>query len=70
MSTLSQNQNFLTAVSLHIPWGVLSRNTFAAQEFIADPARYALDREQKEFLKGRTFYGNEIVPATDRKSVV
>ena len=47
----------------------------AAQEYIADPAHYALDREQKEFLKNKTFYGNELVPATfklclDRKSVV
>ncbi len=36
----------------------------AAQEYIADPAHYALDREQKEFLKNKTFYGNELVPAT------
>ena len=31
-----------------------------AQAFIADPANYSLDREQKEFLKNETFYGNEI----------
>lgn len=36
----------------------------AAQEFIADPAHYILDREQKEFLKNQTFHGNELVPAT------
>ncbi len=36
----------------------------AAQEYIADPARYALDREQKEFLKNQTFHGNELVGAT------
>ena len=28
------------------------------------PARYALDREQKEFLKNQTFYGRELVPTT------
>lgn len=42
----------------------------AAQEFIADPTRYALDREQKAFLKGRTFYGNEIVPATYKTALM
>lgn len=36
----------------------------AVQEYIADQAHYALDREQKEFLKNKTFYGNELVPAT------
>lgn len=36
----------------------------AAQEFIADPTHYALDREQKEFLKNQTFHGNELVPTT------
>ncbi len=36
----------------------------AAQAFLADPANYALDREQKEFLKNGTFYGNELVPTT------
>ncbi len=36
----------------------------AAQEYIADPAHYTLDREQKEFLKNQTFRGNELVPAT------
>lgn len=36
----------------------------AAQEFIADPANYTLDREQKEFLKSSTFYGNELVATT------
>ncbi len=34
----------------------------AAQEFIAE--NYQLDREQKEFLKNETFYGNELVAAT------
>lgn len=36
----------------------------AAQSFIADPENYILDREQKEFLKNETFYGNELVPNT------
>ena len=34
----------------------------AAQSFIAD--NYSLDRDQKEFLKNQTFYGNELVAAT------
>lgn len=34
----------------------------AAQSFIAD--NYTLDREQKEFLKNSTFYGNELVAKT------
>ena len=34
----------------------------AAQSFIADT--YQLDREQKEFLKNKTFYGNELVATT------
>lgn len=36
----------------------------AAQEFITDAANYTLDREQKEFLKNETFYGNELVATT------
>lgn len=32
-----------------------------AQEFIANPANYTLDREKNEFLKSGTFYGNELV---------
>lgn len=36
----------------------------AAQSFLADPENYALDREQKEFLKNGTFYGNELVATT------
>ncbi|MDY0288045.1 MAG: class I SAM-dependent DNA methyltransferase [Sphaerochaeta sp.] len=36
----------------------------AAQSFIADTANYSLDREQKEFLKNDTFWGNELVPST------
>lgn len=34
----------------------------AEQEFIA--STYTLDREQKEFLKNETFYGNELVATT------
>ena len=36
----------------------------AAQAFLADPANYDLDREQKEFLKNDTFFGTELVPNT------
>lgn len=36
----------------------------AAQEYIADPVHYTLDREQKEFLKNQTFHGNELVGTT------
>lgn len=42
----------------------------AAQTFIANPKNYALDREQKEFLKNETFYGNEIVPATYKTALM
>lgn len=38
----------------------------AAHDFLTDPANYALDREQKEFLKNGTFHGNEIVAGTRR----
>ena len=36
----------------------------AAQEFLANPANYSPDHEQKEFLKNETFYGNELVTTT------
>ena len=36
----------------------------AAQDYLANPVNYTLDREQKEFLKNETFYGNELVPTT------
>ena len=36
----------------------------AAQEFLVNPDNYTLDREQKEFLKNETFYGNELVTTT------
>ena len=38
----------------------------AAHEFLANPENHALDREQKAFLKNRTFHGNEIVAGTRR----
>ena len=42
----------------------------SAQEYISHPDHYTLDRVQKEFLKGRTFYGNEIVPATYKTALM
>ncbi len=42
----------------------------AAQSFLANPENYTLDREQKEFLKGQTFYGNEIVSATFKTALM
>ncbi|WP_121632117.1 HsdM family class I SAM-dependent methyltransferase [Tropicibacter alexandrii] len=38
----------------------------AAHDYLTDPDNYALDREQKEFLKNGTFHGNEIVAGTRR----
>ncbi|MCS6823780.1 MAG: type I restriction-modification system subunit M [Cytophagaceae bacterium] len=38
----------------------------AAYDFIANPQNYSLTREQKEFLKHKTFFGNEIVQSTRR----
>lgn len=38
--------------------------SLAAQFFLADPENYSLDREQKEFFKNGTFWGNELVPST------
>ncbi len=42
----------------------------AAYDFIANPGNYSLTREQKEFLKLRTFYGNEIVANTRRLALM
>lgn len=42
----------------------------AAQSFIADPNNYSLDREQKEFLKNETFYGNELVAMTFKMALM
>ncbi|MDO4803393.1 MAG: N-6 DNA methylase [Lachnospiraceae bacterium] len=36
----------------------------ASQDFIANEYRETLDRDQKEFLKNKTFYGTELVPTT------
>lgn len=38
----------------------------AAYDFLTNPKNYLLDKEQKQFLKHRTFYGNEIVANTRR----
>ncbi len=38
----------------------------AAYDFLTNPANYQLDKEQKQFLKHSTFYGNEIVANTRR----
>ena len=40
----------------------------AAQEFIAE--NYTLDREEKEFLKNETFYGNELVAETFKMALM
>lgn len=36
----------------------------AAQEFLTAPGNFVLEREEKEFLKNNTFYGNELVSNT------
>ena len=36
----------------------------AALDYLTAPGRYILDRDQKEFLKNGTFYGNELVANT------
>ena len=42
----------------------------AAYDFIANPSNYSLNKEQKEFLKHKTFYGNEIVAGTRRMALM
>ena len=42
----------------------------AAYDYISDPNHYALDREQKEFLKFHTFRGWEIVDSAARLCVM
>ena len=42
----------------------------AAQEFLTNPNNYTLDREQKEFLKNETFYGNELVKTTFKMALM
>ena len=38
----------------------------AAHDYLTDPAHFALDKDQKAFLKHHTFVGNEIVAGTRR----
>ena len=42
----------------------------AAQEFLANPRNYTLDRAQKSFLKNETFYGNELVKTTFKMALM
>ena len=42
----------------------------AAQEFLANPKNYTLDRAQKAFLKNETFYGNELVKTTFKMALM
>lgn len=42
----------------------------AAQSYISNPNNFSLDRKQKEFLKDKTFYGNEIVGATFKTALM
>lgn len=42
----------------------------AAQEFLANPKNYSLDRSQKSFLKNETFYGNELVKTTFKMALM
>jgi type I restriction enzyme M protein len=42
----------------------------AAYDFIADPKNFTLDKKQKEFLKLKTFCGNEIVANTRRMALM
>src|SRR4030043_1520177 len=42
----------------------------AAYDFIAKPSNYSLNKEQKEFLKHKTCYGNEIVAGTRRMALM
>ncbi len=42
----------------------------AAQEFITNIGNYTLDRDQKEFLKNETFYGNELVSSTFKMALM
>lgn len=42
----------------------------AAQEFLTDPDNYTLSREDKQFLKNETFYGNELVRNTFKMALM
>lgn len=42
----------------------------AAQGFLTDPENYQLTREEKQFLKNETFYGNELVRNTFKMALM
>ncbi|MBN1969078.1 MAG: SAM-dependent DNA methyltransferase [Candidatus Delongbacteria bacterium] len=42
----------------------------AAYDFLSDRTNYQLDKDEKEFLKYKTFRGNEIVPNTARLALM
>ena len=42
----------------------------AAYDYISNRENYILDKEQKEFLKHKTFYGNEIVASARRMALM
>jgi len=42
----------------------------AAYDYISNPNNFTLNREQKEFLKNKTFYGNEIVASARRLALM
>ena len=42
----------------------------AAQEFLTNPDNYTLSREDKQFLKNETFYGNELVRNTFKMALM
>ena len=42
----------------------------AAYDYISSPENFTLDKEQKAFLKHRTFYGNEIVAGARRMALM
>jgi type I restriction enzyme M protein len=42
----------------------------AAYDFISNDQNYSLDKEQKQFLKYKTFFGNEIVAGTRRLALM
>jgi type I restriction enzyme M protein len=42
----------------------------AAYDYISNPKNFTLDKDQKEFLKHKTFYGNEIVASTRRMALM
>jgi type I restriction enzyme M protein len=42
----------------------------AAYDYISDPKNHTLTKEQKKFLKNKTFYGNEIVASARRLALM